>query len=246
MKKQGLIPPDTEFIKITSDPAFYQELWNSQIKFDDPHSVYISRQSIGKIILGKGTRIRPNVYFLSPVVIGKNCVIGPQTTLANVVMGDGNIIEFTHIIDSRNGYFNMIGPHAQIETSSMGNENTFGPVQIERSRIGNYNKGKHHCYIGDTQAGNFINFSAGLITANYGGEGEKHITVIEDGAFLGANVNLVAHVVIGRESFIGDGATIRKNVTPHAVIVGLDKVVPYQESYRTATGWVRIFVPKNE
>lgn len=242
MKRRGLIPPCTEFIKITSDPAFYQGLWNSRVKFDNPHSVYISRESIGKIILGEGTRIRPNVYFLSPVEIGKNCIIGPQTTLSNVAIWDETIIEFSQIIDSRLGCSNTIGPYAQIEESTIGDGNEFGPLQIKHSEIGNWNKAKHHCYIGNTTAGNLINFSAGFITANYGGESEKHITIIKDGAFLGVNVNVIAPVVIGRESFIGAGAIITKDVTPHAVVIGVNKVLPHQKSYRTATGWVR----KNE
>ena len=49
--------------------------------------------------------------------------------------------------------------------------------------------------------------------------------VIEDGAFVGCNSNLVAPVRIGEGSYVGAGSTITKNVPPKSLAVGRAKQI---------------------
>ena len=59
--------------------------------------------------------------------------------------------------------------------------------------------------------GNNVNVGAGTITCNYDGK-KKNKTIISDGAFIGSNTSLVAPVKIGKNSIIGAGSAITKNV----------------------------------
>ena len=66
-------------------------------------------------------------------------------------------------------------------------------------------------YIGDGTIGKSVNIGAGTITCNYDGV-KKSKTKINDGAFIGSNSSLVAPVNIDKESIIGAGSVITKNV----------------------------------
>ncbi|RLA98451.1 MAG: bifunctional UDP-N-acetylglucosamine diphosphorylase/glucosamine-1-phosphate N-acetyltransferase GlmU, partial [Deltaproteobacteria bacterium] len=62
------------------------------------------------------------------------------------------------------------------------------------------------------------NIGAGTITCNYDGF-RKNPTVIEDGAFIGSNVALVAPVEVGKEAVVGAGSVITRNVPSLALAV---------------------------
>ena len=55
-----------------------------------------------------------------------------------------------------------------------------------------------------------VNIGAGTITCNYDGV-NKSQTIIEDGAFIGSNTQLVAPVTVGENATIGAGSTITKD-----------------------------------
>ncbi len=80
----------------------------------------------------------------------------------------------------------------------------------------------HLSYLGDTRIGERVNVGAGTITCNYDGE-KKHQTVIEDGAFIGSDSQLVAPVTVGRNAYIGTGTTIREDVPADALAVSAGK-----------------------
>jgi len=65
-------------------------------------------------------------------------------------------------------------------------------------------------YIGDSTVGSQVNIGAGTITCNYDGV-NKFRTIIEDGAFIGSDTQLVAPVTIGKNATIGAGSTITKD-----------------------------------
>jgi bifunctional UDP-N-acetylglucosamine pyrophosphorylase/glucosamine-1-phosphate N-acetyltransferase len=73
--------------------------------------------------------------------------------------------------------------------------------------------------VGDTTIGARANIGAGTITCNYDGFA-KHQTIIEDEAFIGSNVSLVAPVRIGRGAIVAAGSTITQEVPPDALALG--------------------------
>jgi len=83
-------------------------------------------------------------------------------------------------------------------------------VEIKKSHIGQGSKVNHLSYIGDALVGRKVNIGAGTITCNYDGV-NKSQTIIEDGAFIGSNTQLVAPVTVGENATIGAGSTITKD-----------------------------------
>jgi bifunctional UDP-N-acetylglucosamine pyrophosphorylase/glucosamine-1-phosphate N-acetyltransferase len=95
--------------------------------------------------------------------------------------------------------------------------------------MGARSKAGHLTYLGDAIIGERVNVGAGTITCNYDGE-QKHQTVIEDGAFIGSDTQLVAPVKIGRGAYVGSGTTVREDVPPGALGVSAGK-------QRNIEGW---------
>ena len=50
-----------------------------------------------------------------------------------------------------------------------------------------------------------------MVTVNYDGKNKFH-TVIDDGAFIGSNVNIIAPVHIGTKALLAAGSTITSDV----------------------------------
>ena len=65
-----------------------------------------------------------------------------------------------------------------------------------KATFGEGAKASHLSYIGDAEVSADVNIGAGTITCNYDGV-SKHKTVLEDGAFIGSDTQLVAPVRVG-------------------------------------------------
>ena len=63
-----------------------------------------------------------------------------------------------------------------------------------------------------------MNVGAGTITCNYDGF-SKFKTIIEDGAFIGSDTQLVAPVRVGRGAVIAAGTTVTKDVPADALAI---------------------------
>jgi bifunctional UDP-N-acetylglucosamine pyrophosphorylase/glucosamine-1-phosphate N-acetyltransferase len=155
-------------------------------------------------------------------------ILDPQSTFIDetVVIGQDTIIHpFTMIEGEVSiGRNCVIGPFAHIRTKStlrdgveIGNF-----VEVKASQVGEYTKAKHLSYLGDAVVGQNVNIGAGTITANYDGK-KKHVTHIEDGAFIGSGTIMVAPVCIGKEAVTGAGSVVTrgKDVPQGATVVGV-------------------------
>jgi len=158
----------------------------------------------------------PDTVFLSKdTKYGKNVVINPYVVIGRKTKIGNNveILSFTHIEnatleDNVNvGPFSRIRPGAFLSKGSrVGNF-----VEIKKSKIGKNTKINHLSYIGDASVGKNVNIGAGTITCNYDGK-KKNKTIIQDGAFIGSNTALIAPIKIGKNSIIGAGSALTKNV----------------------------------
>ena len=68
----------------------------------------------------------------------------------------------------------------------------------------------------DAEVGADVNVGAGTITCNYDGR-EKRRTVIQDGAFIGSDSQLIAPVTVGKGAYVGAGSSITNDVPPGAL-----------------------------
>ena len=155
------------------------------------------------IFFSKDTRIGKNVIIEPYVVIGQKVKIGNNVTIKSISHLENCKIE--NKVD--------IGPYARIRPgvvlksgSKIGNF-----VEIKKSTLGINSKVNHLTYIGDSEIGKSVNIGAGTITCNYDGV-KKNKTKIKDNVFIGSNSSLVAPVIIEKNSTVGAGSVITKNV----------------------------------
>ena len=175
------------------------------------------------------TLVAPETIFLSSNIrFGKNVVINPYVVIGPKVKIGNNveILSFTHIENAvietnvKVGPFSRIRPGAILSKGSrVGNF-----VEIKNSRVGARSKINHLSYVGDTTIGKSVNIGAGTITCNYDGK-RKNRTKIQDQVFIGSNSSLVAPVTIGKNSVVGAGSVITKNVREKTLALTRSKQV---------------------
>ena len=155
------------------------------------------------------------IFFSNDTKIGKGVTIEPYVVIGSKVKIGNNVVikSFSHLESCKVENKVEIGPYARIrpetilkEGSKVGNF-----VEIKKSTVGNKSKINHLSYVGDTDIGKMANIGAGTITCNYDGV-KKSKTIIKDKVFIGSNSSLVAPVKIDKESIVGAGSVITKNV----------------------------------
>ena len=165
------------------------------------HGVHM--KSPETVFLSKDTKFGKNVTIDPYVVIGAKVVIGNQV----------HIQSFSHIENAVIKNKVSIGPYARIRPGTILNDNSKvgNFVEIKNSKIDKFSKVNHLSYVGDADVGERVNIGAGTITCNYDGV-KKSKTKIKKNSFIGSNTSLVAPVTIGKNSIIGAGSVITKNV----------------------------------
>ena len=155
------------------------------------------------------------IYFSKDTKIGKNVTIEPYVVFgAKVKIGNNVTIKsFSHLENCKIENKVEVGPYARVrpgtilkEGSKIGNF-----VEIKKSILGKKSKVSHLTYIGDSVIGKSVNVGAGTITCNYDGI-KKNKTKIKDNVFIGSNSSLVAPLTLEKDSMIGAGSVITKNV----------------------------------
>jgi bifunctional UDP-N-acetylglucosamine pyrophosphorylase/glucosamine-1-phosphate N-acetyltransferase len=155
------------------------------------------------------------IFFSNDTKIGKNVTVEPYVVIGSKVKIGSNVTikSFSYIESCKIENKVEIGPYARIrpetilkEGSRIGNF-----VEIKKSIVGKKSKINHLSYIGDSDIGKTVNIGAGTITCNYDGV-KKSKTKIKDKVFIGSNSSLVAPITIDKESIVGAGSVITKNV----------------------------------
>lgn len=175
------------------------------------------QNKIKELAIKKGVKlISPeSIYLSSDTKFGKNVLIEPYVVIGEGVKIGNNvkILSFSYIEKAKIGDNVTVGPFARLRPDTiLENNSRIGNfVEIKKSKIGKNSKVNHLSYIGDSVLGKNVNIGAGTITCNYDGK-NKYKTKILDNAFIGSNTSLVAPVKIGKNTLIGAGSTITKNV----------------------------------
>jgi len=184
--------------------------------------------------LGTDIIIDVNVILEGTNSIGNNVRIGANTYINNSIIADNVVILANCIIDNAIvGLGSKIGPFARLRPETVLAEQVHigNFVEIKKSTIASASKINHLSYIGDATVGSRVNIGAGTITCNYDGV-NKFRTIIEDGAFIGSDSQLVAPVTIGKNATIGAGSTITKDSPEHQLTLSRAKQI-------SISGWQR-------
>jgi len=188
----------------------------------DPASTYIEAD----VAIGADTVIQPGTFLRGRTTIGADCVIGPQADLKNVEVADQVTIQYSVLVDASVERESTVGPFAYVRPGTkIGPHVKIGDfVELKNARIGAGTKVPHLSYIGDAEIGEGVNIGCGTITVNYDGA-VKHKTVVEDGAFVGCNSNLIAPVTVGHHAYVAAGSTIHQDVPANALAIARERQV---------------------
>jgi bifunctional UDP-N-acetylglucosamine pyrophosphorylase/glucosamine-1-phosphate N-acetyltransferase len=180
----------------------------------DPDRTYVD---VG-VRIGQDTSILPVTFLQGETRIGRDCTIGPATTIGDSRVGDGSAIQFAVIKGSKIGKKASVGPYVSLRPGTViedgGKAGTF--VEIKASRVGQGSKVPHLSYVGDTVIGKNTNIGAGTVTVNYDGW-DKYRTVIGDDVRIGSDTMLVAPVEVGDRAMTGAGSVITRDVPAGAL-----------------------------
>jgi bifunctional UDP-N-acetylglucosamine pyrophosphorylase/glucosamine-1-phosphate N-acetyltransferase len=187
------------------------------------------------------TVVRPDTCLIdAEVEVGADTVIEPwvQITGRTRIGEDCRVRSFSVIQDSELGRAVLVRPGCVLDQAKVGEGATLGPyahlrpgseigegahvgnfVETKKARLGKGAKANHLTYLGDAEIGAGVNVGAGTITCNYDGV-HKHLTVIEEGAFIGSDSTLVAPVRIGKGAYVGAGSCITEDVPADALALG--------------------------
>jgi bifunctional UDP-N-acetylglucosamine pyrophosphorylase / glucosamine-1-phosphate N-acetyltransferase len=191
------------------------------VTIEDPATTYIDRD----VQIGADTVVHPGVTLAGRTRIGRDCEIYGGVRIVDSELGDRVVVlDHSLVTGSRVANDARVGPFAHLrdgadvrERARVGNF-----VELKKTVLGEGSKSMHLAYLGDATIGANVNIGAGTITCNYDGE-RKNPTVIEDGAFIGSDSQLVAPVTVGRGAYVGSGATIREDVPAGALAVSAGK-----------------------
>ncbi|WP_406677462.1 bifunctional UDP-N-acetylglucosamine diphosphorylase/glucosamine-1-phosphate N-acetyltransferase GlmU [Moorella sp. ACPs] len=194
----------------------------SGVTIIDPETTYIDVT----VTIGRDTIIYPGTFLEGNTIIGAGCCLGPGTTIRDSQVGDGSTITYAVVLESTIGPGCQIGPFAYLRPGTIleAGVKVGDFVEIKASRVGRGSKVPHLTYLGDATVGREVNIGAGTITCNYDGR-QKWPTIIEDGAFIGSNTNLVAPVRVGAGALIGAGSTITEDVPAGSLALARERQV---------------------
>ena len=194
-----------------------EELMAAGVTLMDPATTYIDPE----VEVGADTVIHPGVVIQGHSRIGSACEIHAYVRIADSELADRvTIHNFCLIVGARVAKDAAIGPFAHLRVATeIGQGAKIGNfVELKKTTLGAGSKANHLSYLGDATIGANVNVGAGTITCNYDGE-KKHETVIEDGAFIGSDTQLIAPVRVGKGAYVGAGSSITDDVPPGALAV---------------------------
>ena len=195
-----------------------EELMAAGVTLIDPATTYIDPD----VEVGPDTVIHPGVVLEGHTRIGSACEIQAHVRIVDSEIADqATIHNFCLIIGSRVAGGAQVGPFAHLRPESeVGEKAKVGNfVELKKTTLGPGSKANHLSYLGNATIGTGVNVGAGTITCNYDGE-KKHQTVIEDGAFIGSDTQLIAPVRVGKGAYIGAGSSITEDVPAGALGIG--------------------------
>ncbi len=194
----------------------------------DPATTWID----AGVVLERDCRIERNTGLHGATRIATGALVGPDTTLTDVVVGEGASVVRTQGTDAEIGPGATVGPFTFIRpgTRLAAKAKLGAYVEAKNAVVGAGSKVPHLSYVGDVEIGEGSNIGAATVVVNYDGVA-KHRTVIGDHVRVGSDTMLVAPVHVGNGAYTAAGSVITDDVPPGAMAVG-------RARQRNVEGWV--------
>ncbi len=175
----------------------------ASLKGDVRGTVDPAASLVGQVLVEEGAHVRAGSTIEGPTIIGRDAEIGPNCYIRPAT---------------------SVGPKAKIGNA----------CEVKNSILMGRAHVPHQNYVGDSILGERCNLGAGTKVANLRlDEGNVHVSwkgqdldtglrklgvIMGDDVKVGINASIDAGTIIGEESFIGPGATVRGNVAPRSRI----------------------------
>jgi len=194
----------------------------------DPATTWVDAD----VTIGADTVVHPNTQIHGATTIGVNCVIGPDTTLTDVEVGDGASVVRSQALLAVVGPGASVGPFSYLRPGTeLGADSKIGGfVETKNARIAAGAKVPHLTYAGDVTIGERANIGAGTIFANYDGVAKHHSSVGAN-TFVGSNSVIVAPVDIADDAYVAAGSAVTEDVHQGDLAVARGR-------QRNVVGWV--------
>ncbi len=194
----------------------------------DPASTWVH----ASVDLGTDVTLLPGTTLEGATSVASGAVIGPDTTLVDVEVGEGARVTRTVASLAVIGADVSVGPFAYLRPGTrLGAGARVGTfVETKNAQLGAGAKAPHLSYVGDAVVGDGANLGAGVIFANYDGL-TKATTTVGAFSFVGSNSVLTAPVVVGDGAYVAAGSTITSDVEVGALAVSRGR-------QRNVAGWV--------
>ena len=160
----------------------------------------------------------PGTQLHGTTSVATGAVVGPDSTLTDVTVGEGATVIRTHGTLSKIGAGATVGPFSYLRPGTvLGEGGKIGAfVETKNATIGAHSKVPHLSYVGDATIGEHTNVGAATIFVNYDGVHKNHTTV-GDHVRIGSDNSLIAPLTIGDGAYTGAGAIIRRDVPAGAL-----------------------------
>ena len=180
----------------------------------DPATTWID----AGVTLAADVTLLPGTHLHGTTAVATLATIGPDTTLTDVVVGEGATVTRSHGTGSVIGAGASVGPFSYLRPGTdLGPDGKIGAfVETKNARIGRGSKVPHLSYVGDATVGVESNIGAATIFVNYDGV-TKHHTTVGSHVRIGSDNTLIAPVIIGDGAYTGAGAIIRHDVPAGAL-----------------------------
>ncbi len=211
------------------------QLMKDGVTLRDPSVTYVDEG----IEIGPDSVLEPLVSLRGKTRVGRGVEIGQGCVIVDSEIADGaRILPYSVFESAKVGPKAIVGPFARLRPGAqVGEQAHVGNfVELKKTVLGKGSKANHLSYLGDAIIGEGCNVGAGTITCNYDGA-NKLQTIIEDGAFIGSDSQLVAPVKVGKGAYVGSGTTVREDAPPGALAVSAGK-------QRNIEGWVEKKAPR--
>lgn len=224
MKKNQIDDP-IELIKLKKDKMrqYAENLIREGVNIVDPERIDIH----GTLICGENVNLDINVIIKGNVELGNNVTIGANSIISDSIIGNNSIIKpFSLIESARIGKNSFVGPYGRIREGTVINDfvQIGNFVEVKNANIMNECRINHLSFIGDADLAENVTIGAGSITCNHNGS-ESSKTIINQNAYIGSGVNLIAPLKIGSGSTIGAGSTINKDVPEGKLVIARSEQV---------------------
>jgi len=200
-----------------------EHLMREGVSVRDPERLYVEPG----VEVGRDTTLGPGVELRGKVKIGSGCTLEQGVVVTDCTIGDRvHIKPYCVLGESTVANGAQIGPWAHLRPGSVLEDDVHlgNFVETKKTRMGKGAKANHLSYLGDADIGSKVNVGCGTITCNYDGYA-KYKTVIQDGAFIGSDTQLVAPVTVGAGAVTAAGTTVFRDVPAGALALTRPEIV---------------------